>query len=85
MVNCDKDNVLCEVVKESEDGEEFIFRFFECSNSTTLAEIAFGFDAQKVELCDMSENTLAELELNGNTIFLSFGAFEIHTLKVSAK
>ncbi|MBP3375508.1 MAG: alpha-mannosidase [Clostridia bacterium] len=85
MVNCDKDNVLCEVVKESEDGEEYIFRFFECSNSTTRAEITFGFDVEKVELCDMSENTLGELLLSGNTVSLSFGAFEIHTLKVTAK
>jgi alpha-mannosidase len=67
------------------NGKEYIFRFFECANSTTDVKIAFGFDVQKVALCDMSENTLEELESSGNTVDISFGAFEIQTLKVTAK
>ena len=85
MATCDKSNVLCEVVKQAEDGEDYIFRFFECSNSTTDAAITFGFDVEKVELCDMSENTIEALACEGNTVCLPFGAFEIHTLKVTAK
>ena len=85
MVTCDKSNVLCEVVKEAEDSEDYIFRFFECSNTVTDAAITFGFDVEKVELCDMGENTIEVLACEGNTVSLPFGAFEIHTLKVTAK
>ena len=85
MAACDKSNVLCEVVKQAEDGEDYVFRFFECSNSATDASITFGFDVEKVELCDMSENTIEALACEGNTVSLPFGAFEIHTLKVTAK
>ena len=85
MVTCDKRNVLCEVVKQAEDGTDQIFRFFECSNSTSNAKITFGFNVERVDLCDMGENTLERLELVGNTVSLTFGAFEIHTLKVTAK
>ena len=85
MAACDKSNVLCEVVKQAEDSEDYIFRFFECGNSATDASITFGFDVEKVELCDMSENTIEALICDGNTVSLPFGAFEIHTLKVTAK
>ena len=85
MVTCDKNNVLCEVVKEAEDGEDYVFRFFECSNTATETAITFGFDVEKVELCDMGENTIEALACEGNTVSLPFGAFEIHTLKVTAK
>ena len=85
MAACDKSNVLCEVVKQAEDSEDYIFRFFECCNSATDASITFGFDVEKVELCDMSENTIEALICDGNTVSLPFGAFEIHTLKVTAK
>lgn len=85
MASCDKSNILCEVIKQSEDGADHIFRFFECSNSATRAEITFGFEVESVQLCDMGENSLQKLDLSGNVVTLPFGAFEIHTLKVTAK
>ncbi|MBE6647587.1 MAG: alpha-mannosidase [Ruminococcaceae bacterium] len=85
MAKVDKSNILCEVVKQAEDGEDLVFRFFECSNSVTRAEITFGFDVESVWLCDMGENTIHALAVKNNTVSLPFGAFEIHTLKVTAK
>lgn len=84
-VSCDKKNVLCEVVKQAEDGDDTVFRFFECSNSRTEAKLRFGFEVEKCELCNMLEEPIAELASENGEFSLDFGAFEIHTLKVRAK
>ena len=82
MIKCDKPNILCEVVKEAEDGDSLIFRLFECNNSKTVANISFGFDAESVELCDMNEEVIETLPVVDGRVELTFGAFEIHTIKV---
>ncbi|MGM9682999.1 MAG: alpha-mannosidase, partial [Eubacteriales bacterium] len=85
MVDTGRENILCEVIKKAEDSDALIFRFFENSNTKTRAEIRFGFDIRCAELCDMSENPIKELEINGRSVTLDFGAFEIHTLKIEKK
>lgn len=85
LVSCDKANILCEVVKEAEDGEDLIFRFYECNNSKTLTRIQFGTPVSKVELCDLNENPIRELCIVDGKVDLAFGAFEIHTLRVVTK
>ena len=84
-ISIDKGNILCEVVKEAEDTDEYIFRLYDCSNGRTEANIDFGFEIEKAELCDMCENTIKALDVKDNRIALNFGAFEIHTVKVTAK
>ena len=85
IVQSDKANVVCEVVKEAEDSEDTILRLYENSNSKTRATLTFGFDVASVALCDMLENELQCLEVWNNSVTLTFGAFEIHTLKVKIK
>ncbi len=80
-VKCDQPNIVCEVVKESEDGEDIILRFYENSNSKTNATLQFGFDVASVSLCDLMENEITPLPVQNGRIELTFGAFEIHTVK----
>ena len=82
LVSVNRENVLCEVVKEAEDGEDMIVRLFECNNTRTVADITFGFDVKEVLLCNMSEEEQTVLPRSKNTVRLKFGAFEIHTLKI---
>ena len=81
-VASDAPNILCETVKQAEDGEDTVCRFFECSNTATTATLRFGHPVKKVMLCDMSENDLQELTVRDNAVTLDFRAFEIQTLKV---
>ena len=81
-VSCDRDNILCEVIKEAEDSEDCIFRFFECGNTATTAVLRFGYDVRSVILCDMEEREIRELSVKDRSVTLDFGAFEIQTLKV---
>jgi alpha-mannosidase len=85
MTSADCENVLCETVKEAEDSTAHIFRYYECSNTSTHATLKFGFDVESVVLCNMSEEPIRTLEVKDNAVELDFGAFEIHTLAVTAK
>ena len=82
VVHADHANIICEVVKEAEDGDDLILRLYENSNSKTQTVVTFGFDVASVSLCDMMEQELRKLPLIRNAVRLTFGAFEIHTLKV---
>ena len=81
-VASDAPNVLCEAVKQAEDGADTVYRFFECSNTATTATLRFGYPVKSVMLCDMSENDLQELTVRDNAVALDFRAFEIQTLRV---
>ncbi len=82
MVSCDKANVLCDVIKEAEEGTETVLRLYECKNIRTKATIKLGFDAKKCYLCDMLEREISELEINDGSVKLDLSGFEIVTLKL---
>ena len=82
MVSVNKPNVLCEVIKEAEDSEDTVLRFYEAKNIRTKAEITLGLDAEKCYLCDMLENELQELSIENGKIKVDFHGFEIVTLKL---
>ncbi|MBQ8213883.1 MAG: alpha-mannosidase [Clostridia bacterium] len=85
VIESNKPNIICEVVKESEDGEDTILRLYENSNTKTKATLSFGFHVASVSLCDLIEKEIQEILLEGSQITLEFGPFEIHTLKIKTK
>ncbi|MBQ8862696.1 MAG: hypothetical protein IJ021_08165, partial [Clostridia bacterium] len=82
LVSVDKDNVICETVKESEEGTATVLRFYESKNTRTKAQITLGFTAKKCYVCDMLENEKEELPITDGKINVSLHGFEILTLKV---
>lgn len=81
-VECDCSNIICETVKEAEDGNGIILRFYECANKRTKGIIRIGFCAKKVFLCDLMENALEELSLENGSFCYTFGNFEIATVRL---
>lgn len=81
-VECDQPNVICETVKQAENGEGTILRFYECANKRTKATVKVGLPAKKVYLCDLLENELEELPLQNGCFRYLFGNFEIVTVKM---
>ena len=81
-VECDQPNVICETVKQAEDGEGTILRFYECANKRTKATVRVGLPAKKAYLCDLMENELKELPLQNGSFRYFFGNFEIVTVKI---
>ena len=84
-VSVNNSHVLCETVKEAEDGEALIFRLHEYKNISERTEITFGFDLKSVKLCDLLERDLQDLPLCGRSVTVDMGGFEILTLKVVPK
>jgi alpha-mannosidase len=82
-ITIDRDNVICETVKESEDGTDTILRLYECKNIKGKVNIKTEFNFNKAYLCDMMENPLCELEAADGTITLDISGFEILTIKLT--
>ncbi len=81
-LSIDKDNVICETVKESEDGTDTIIRLYECRNCRTKLNVSTDIKFNKAYLCDLSENELSELLVENGKIVVDIGGFEIVTIKL---
>jgi alpha-mannosidase len=77
----DKENVICETVKEAESTLDTIVRLYETKNVRSVATLELGFEASKCYLCDLLENELEELEIKDGKVAVDIKGFEIVTLK----
>lgn len=83
LVSTDEENVVIEVVKESQEGSDTIVRFYESWNKRTRGNLSFGFPIEQAHECDMLENKVKQLEIiNGNTIVFHMLPFEIKTIRI---
>ena len=81
LVNCDNPAVMIETVKKAEADDGMIVRCYESFGGRANATITVAPGFNRAYLCDLMENTIRELPITGNAIFLPFSNFEIHTLK----
>ena len=81
-VSIDRENVICETVKEAEDGTATVIRLYEYRNICGEIEISVSLDAEKCYLCDMMENEIEELPITDGKIKTKIKGFEIMTLKL---
>ncbi len=83
-VTVNRENVICETVKQAEYGRDTIIRLYESANIRTDLEVILGVPAKEVYICDMMENETEKLEIKNGKVCLKVGGFEIITLKVKA-
>ncbi|MBQ8267657.1 MAG: alpha-mannosidase, partial [Clostridia bacterium] len=81
LVSCDKPNVIVETVKKAEADSGMIVRMYDAFNRRANATITVADGFSKVYLCDLMENELEELDLDGNKVTVPVSNFEIITLK----
>lgn len=79
-VSVDKENVLCDVVKKSEDGRGVVVRLYECKNERVKANVKFALPFKKAYSCDLTENIIKELEVKDNAVTIEFNGFDIETV-----
>ena len=82
MVSCDRDNVIAETVKESEDGNDLIVRMYEAKNMRTRCRVTFGIPVRAAEICNLMEEEGKEIPVSNNSVDLSIDPFEIVTLRI---
>ncbi len=81
-VTIDVTNVICETVKEAEDGKDTILRLYEFKNCKTSLRLKTDFPFKKAFLCDLMENEICELQVDKGEILANIGCYEILTVKL---
>lgn len=81
LCSCDEKNVVLETVKKAEESDDMIVRLYEAFDSRGKATVHVADGFKKAYLCDLMENELEELHLDGNTVSVPIKNFEIITLK----
>ena len=84
LISTERDNIICETVKEAFDSSDTVVRLYESKNIKCTAKIKVGFDFKKCYLTDMLEREICELESGGREVSVPFSGFEIVTLKFKA-
>ena len=82
LLSLDKENVICETVKQAEDGEDTVIRLYESQNIRTRVTLKLGFEAKEAYLCDLLEREERPVEIKENEIVLEVRGFELLTLKI---
>lgn len=84
--NVEKDNVILESVKLAEDGSsDLILRLYESKKAAVSTKVSCSLGIEEAYLCDMLENITEAVAVNGDSAELTFGAFEIKTLRVKVQ
>lgn len=83
LVKTDADNVVIEVVKQSQKGNEMIIRFYETDNRRTRGYMTFGMDIRKIMECTMLEEDEAQVDFRDGRASFEINPYEIKTWKVT--
>lgn len=83
LVKTDADNVVIEVVKQSQRGKELILRFYETNNKRTGGNMTFGMNVGRIMECNLLEEEETEIICQERTAPFLIRPYEIRTWKVT--
>jgi len=83
LLQLDTTAVVVEAVKQAEDDGDIIIRLYEATGATVDARLTFEMPVATVAESDLMETPLRALDLVDGGVTLTFGPFEIKTLRVS--
>ncbi|MBP6472876.1 MAG: alpha-mannosidase [Chloroflexi bacterium] len=76
------ENIVVETVKQAEDGNGVIVRFYECNRQRGPITLAAGFALQAAYRCNVLEENEARLPVVGRRVDLVVRPFEIATVRL---
>ena len=82
FASTDKENVVIEVIKKSNDEKYFIIRLYECYNMRSKVSLSLFKKVLKAYDCDMVENIISNLDIEDNKIIFDIKPYEIKTIKI---
>lgn len=88
FMSVDVSNVMIDTLKPAEDGSgDYILRLYEAAGNGVNTVLTLSTPCARAQQCDMLEEEASDIPFekcgNGVRIPLSFGAFEIKTLRIS--
>lgn len=84
FLKLDRRNIMIETVKLAEDSEDIILRLYETAGARILTNLYTGFQMSEAWLADLLEERIEPLDINEQTLRLTFAPFEIKTLRLTA-
>ncbi|HEX6288547.1 MAG TPA: alpha-mannosidase [Herpetosiphonaceae bacterium] len=82
FVRCDAAHVMLDTIKTAEDGDGLIVRFYEAHNQRGPVALTFAQPVTSAEACNLLEESIGDVELDGHTLRFTIRPFEIRTLRV---
>ena len=76
-------DIALSLFKVAEDGEGYVIRMFNASNTAVDGKITFTFDVTRVCETDLLENATDELTVNKRAVNIGFKPWEIKTVRFS--
>jgi alpha-mannosidase len=78
----DAEHVVLETVKRAEDDDGVVLRLYESSGAAAKARVTLSLAVEAAEETDLMEGNGRRLAVRDDSFTLSFGPFEIKTVKV---
>jgi len=78
----DAEEVILETVKQAEDGDGVVLRLYESSGAAVKARVSLSLPVASAEETDLMEENGRRIAVRDGAFGLSFGPFEIKTVKV---
>ena len=84
FASLDRPNIIVEAVKPAEDGSNsFVMRLYECEGSRCEAKLSLSEKVCRAVITNLLEDEKEEISVEDGAVSLSFGPFEIKTIKFS--
>lgn len=77
-------NVIIDTVKRAEDDKQIVIRMYESCGIDCQSEIQITTPVESIEEVNLMEESLHTLPVSGDKLKLTFGPFEIRTIKINA-
>ncbi|PMQ01466.1 MAG: alpha-mannosidase [Dictyoglomus sp. NZ13-RE01] len=82
FINWDAPNIVFSALKRSEDGDGIILRFSEYFGWERDIELEFSFSVKRAYECNLLEENIRELPIDGRKIKIKVKPFELKTIKI---
>jgi len=82
LISVDRPNIVVETIKQAEDGNGVIVRFYESQRQRGPVTLIAGFDLAEVWHADLLEENHVAVEPSGNSVTLFIKPYEIVTLRL---
>lgn len=84
FVETTSENIIIDTLKVAEDSQQLILRSYENENKRTKALFKINENIEKIELCNLLEEVIAEIPVvNQEEFMIEFKPFEIQTVKIT--
>lgn len=83
FLSIDQSNIFLDTIKKSEDGNEYIIRLYENHNQLTKVCCTSYQNITSIAECDLLENNISQVAMEGNKFEFLMKPFEIKTFKIT--